>query len=521
MRTSFTLIGVLLLQILLSPAAVAQTTKPVQTAAVEKASISQEWTFSATVQARAEVNIAPEVPGRIVEVLVDQGDAVERGDILAKLNTTKLALAVRQAEAMVASATANYEHTSETAKELVMVQLTVAEAGVAAAGTAVSQVKDLAYVQTTSQKEQAEAGLAALQATLRKIKEGARDQEVKQVEAVVEQAKAGVENARANLERVRQLHAKDAASNQTLEGVETQHRVAEAQYEAAQQQLALVKEGARAEDIEAMEAQLRQAEAGMQLVDKLNSTKSWEKDIALAEAQLQQAQAGLKSAQIQVGSEVWQLQIAVAKSQMDQAQVGLELAKEQLADATVRAPVTGVISSRVAEVGNMAAPGVALFDLVDLSERRASIEVSESDLSRVKVGMPAQVRLANGTQPIAGRVDRISPTVDPATRMGTVRVVLDTADTNVRPGMYAEIVIQPASKSDALVIPRSAVLGLSNGQPYVYGVENEHAVRRDIELGVSSGERVEVASGLNQGDAVIISGQYSLSDGAAVHVVNP
>ncbi|MBI1923491.1 efflux RND transporter periplasmic adaptor subunit [Candidatus Poribacteria bacterium] len=518
MRSKRVIIGLTLFYLLMG-SVLAQTSQPVQTVMVERGSIASEWTFPGSIEARAEIEITPEVPGRVEAVRVEVGDRVKTGQVLAVIDSTKLVLAVRQAEAGVAAAKASYEQTLATAEGMVMVQLEQARATLAAAETNLQQVKDLAYIRTVSQKEQATAGLEALQANLRKIKNGARPAEQMQAEAAVEQAKASLENARANLERTSALYQQDAASAQTLEGVQTQYKVAEAQYQAALQQLNLVRDGARAEDIEAMEAQVRQAEAGMKLTDQLLETRSWKKDIALAETQVHQAKATLRPAQLQVDSKMWDMQIALRKAEMDQAQVALELAQKQLDDATVRVPVSGFIASRTVEVGDRVETSDSLFSIVDVSELRVSVRVSESDLLGLRLGQEIAVKSAGLSQPIRGTIQLISPTVDPKTRVGIVRVALQPTESTIRPGMYAEVVVQPTQRVSPLIIPRSAVGDISTDQPYVYVVENGHSVRRAVQVGLRVGDRVEILQGLHAGEEVIVSGQHTLKAGEPVHIV--
>ncbi len=504
MRNRPVIIGLTLFYLLVSTVR-AGTSKPVQTAKVESGSIVSEWVFPGSIKARAEVDITSEAAGRVKEVYVEEGDPVKAGQVLVVIDAVKLDLAVRQAEAALVGAKANYEQTLATAEETVMVQRLKAQAALAAAETNLQQVKDLAYVRTVSQKEQAEAGLEVLKANLRQIQNGSRREERMQAKASVEQAKAALENARANLGRTRALYAQEAVSTQTLEGIETQYKVAEAQHQAAQQQLNLVREGARREEVEAMEAQVRQAKAGMQLTNQLMDTKSWEKEIALAEAQVHQAQAALHSEQIQVDSRVWEMQIVLAKSQMDQAQVALELAQDQLDEATVRAPASGVIASRTVEVGDRVESDDTFFNLVDVSQLRVSVKVSETDLLSLRRGQEIQVKSAGVLKPLQGTIRTISPTVDAKTRLGKVEVFLKLTQLNIRPGMYAEVIVQPTRRISTLIVPRSAVQGISTRQPYIYVVQNGLCVRREVQVGVSKGGRVEVVQGLKLGEDVIVS----------------
>ena len=104
-------------------------------------------------------------------------------------------------------------------------------------------------------------------------------------------------NAKTDLERIENLYAAGAVSKQTLDATRTGATVAEAQYEAASQQLKLVETGARDEDILAVESQVRQAESALDLARSMTETRSWEKDIEMAQAGYDQAKAGLETAE--------------------------------------------------------------------------------------------------------------------------------------------------------------------------------------------------------------------------------
>ena len=316
-----------------------------------------------SVEPEAKVTVLPKASGRVERILVDEGQFVKKGDLLAIIERYELELAVKQAEAAVASAEANLERARKLAKVKAESQLKQAQAALAAAQAGLEQVKGISEATVQARIRQAEAGLEALKANLEKIKRGARPEEIKRMEAMVEQAKAAMENARENYERMSALYEQGVISKQTMDGVEMQYKVAKAQYEAALQQLEIVRKGAREEDIRAMEAQVRQAEANLELAKLYARTRSWEKDIKLAESKVRQAEAALELARASWEGEVWKLEVKLAESQLKQAKAALDLARKRLEEATVRAPIDGVVSRRMAEVGAMVAPTVPMFEI--------------------------------------------------------------------------------------------------------------------------------------------------------------
>ena len=397
----------------------------------------QQLLLVGDIEPQARVFVFPKVPGKIEQLNVEVGSAVREGDVLAVIEHEELELGVRQARAIVESAKASLEQAEALSEINVTSKTEQAQAGLSAARATYEQAKDLSLTQTRTQVAQAQALLEAAKATLRKAEEGARKQERKQVEAALEQAKANLANARSNYDRAKKLYEQGAISKQTYEGAETQFSVAEAQYETAVQQLDLVQEGAREEDIEAAKAQVRQAEAALEMAKRMEDTRSWERDIALAEAQLQQAEAVFKVASAAEKARTWEAEIRRAEMAVEQAKAGLDLAQKKLSDATITAPISGIISMRNTDLGGMAAPQSPIFEVVDMDVVKAEVSIVESDLHKIKVGYEALVSVDALQEPMSGKVTLISPTLDKMTRTTMVEISIENKDHKLRPGMFA------------------------------------------------------------------------------------
>ena len=250
-----------------------KTLRAVAVQEVKRDDIQEVLSLVGNIVAASEVTVFSEVPGKLVHISVDECSVVKKGDVIARIEDKELKLQVKRAEAAVEAATVALDQANSLAEIRIRSQIAQAQAGFSSAEAAFNQVKDLAKKRTTSQFEQAEAGLVALKANLKKIKDGARLEEKRQIEATVQQAKAGLDNAKADLERIENLYAAGAISKQTLDATRTGATVAEAQYEAASQQLKLVETGARDEDILAVESQVRQAESALELARSMTETR--------------------------------------------------------------------------------------------------------------------------------------------------------------------------------------------------------------------------------------------------------
>ena len=165
-----------------------------------------------------------------------------------------------------------------------------------------------------------------------------------------------------------------------------------------------------------MEAQVEQAKAALRLAQAQATTKTWEKDIALARSQVETAQAGLTSAQALEKAKSWEAEIITAKTARTQASIALKLAKKRLRDATIEAPIAGVVSQRFLDLGGMAIPTAPLFEVVDIDTVKATADVIEAHLSQLTLNQQAIINVDGINIPIEGTITYISPTLQPMQR---------------------------------------------------------------------------------------------------------
>lgn len=498
--------------------------KPVEVAQPARGTIGQAFTYTGTLEAQAKVEIYADATAKVVELRVDEGDLVKKGAVLAKTDSRELVLSLKQAEAGLEVARAQLMKTKATAQVGIEAQAASAQAALDAAKAQWEQAKTLAKIQVTAQLEQAEAGVEVAEANLHKAMVGARQQEIQSAKSTVEQAKASLANAKQNLERVKRLHQQEAISDQDFDTTQTQYEVAHAQYAQAVEQLSLVKEGAREEDIRAAEAQLKQAKASRDLASAAVDTEDWEKQIALAEAQVRGAEANLRSTQTLVDMKTWEHDIAAVQAQFDQAQEQLHLAQKNLADATMTSPINGIVVTRGGDLGDYAyaagSPnGAPLFTIVDMDVVKAVFKVPEADLSKIGKGRPVLVSTASGQTDIVGKINFISPIVNPDDRTVTVKAEIPNPNYQLLPGMFVEVTVKNSAAADALLLPRRAVFEVADGNGYVFVAESGKARKQTVEIGTVWGEQVEVRGGLIDSAAVIVNGHRLLQDGDLISIL--
>ncbi|MFQ5718567.1 MAG: efflux RND transporter periplasmic adaptor subunit [Acidobacteriota bacterium] len=215
----------------------------------------------------------------------------------------------------------------------------------------------------------------------------------------------------------------------------------------------------------------------------------------------------------------------ISSESFDQSESALEAAQAQFDGSTVqlgyteiRAPFDGLIVRRYVDFAQHVATGDALFRLSDFTPLLCPIQVPERELRRLHAQQPAHLTVeAFPGESFSASVLRISPIVEAAT--GTIKVTLEVVSKNrLRPGMFARVFLETDRRDDALVIPRSA-LSLDSISDTVYVATSGVAERRDVELGYSEGDLVEVVDGLAEGEQVVVVGQDGLTDGTPIRVL--
>ncbi|MBL8245913.1 MAG: efflux RND transporter periplasmic adaptor subunit [Rhodanobacteraceae bacterium] len=205
---------------------------------------------------------------------------------------------------------------------------------------------------------------------------------------------------------------------------------------------------------------------------------------------------------------------------LDTQRASYEIAKLELSYAEIRAPIGGVVSKRMVKVGNLIQLNQPLFKIDDFDPLEAMINVPEREMRLIQAAQPVQmlVDALPGTV-FAGAVARVSPVVDAST--GTFRVVAQFKDDSgqLRSGMFGRVRIVYDQRADALVVPRSALVG-DDKDASVFVVEADVAKRRKVKLGYADGGQVEVVDGIAEGEQVVTLGQAALRDGAKVQVIN-
>lgn len=191
----------------------------------------------------------------------------------------------------------------------------------------------------------------------------------------------------------------------------------------------------------------------------------------------------------------------------------------QLNWTKILAPSEGFITERLIERGGRVNANQQVYTIEDFKPLLIRVFVPTSDAIKLESGMPAEVttEVLKGTV-FTGNVKLINPRIDVQT--GTVKVTVETFDDSLRlkPGMFVEVRIVIGKKEDVLVIPRKALLYKQN-KTYVFVMDQYHVSQREVLLGLTEEDDVEVTSGLNEGEVIVVVGVEGLQDGQRVDVV--
>jgi RND family efflux transporter MFP subunit len=208
----------------------------------------------------------------------------------------------------------------------------------------------------------------------------------------------------------------------------------------------------------------------------------------------------------------------IAQASVRQAEADLGLAKNQLANTKVRTLFAGVVTHKYADIGERIQPGQPLFEVADITPVEIEVGIGDKRFCDLKLGQPASVKVDGyPDREFEGTVKKIQPAIDPFTRTFQVTLGVDNPEELLKPGMFARAVIEVDYHPDALVMPKSALLE-EEGKYMAVVVKDDKAHRVGIQPGFVEGEKLEVLSGLAEGDRVVVEGAYGLGEGALVKV---
>ena len=383
---------------------------------VKEGVIGREINFTGSIEANTEVQVYPKISAQIEEMRADSGDTVKKGDVVALLESDEL----------------------------------------------------------QAQLSQAKAALEAVQAKWAQMEVGARPEEIAQAEDLVAKARANLKDAENNYRRMEALYQRGTIARRQFEAAELAYTVAKADLNSARERLEMLKEGATEEDRQALQAQVSQARAA------------------------------------------------------------LDLARIRLSYARITSPIYGTVSERFIDPGNLAIPTKPLVTIVQMDTVKVLVYFPEDLIRYMVPGLRAQLAVAAySDQVFHGRIDKVSPTLNPETRMFSSEITVRNTEHLLRPGMFATVRLSVDPHGNALLLPKEAVLykeeyvenrGAGKGEVhrihYVFVAGHGRAHMRRVVIGHESDTHVEISQGLDKGEQVIVRGAHQVNNGDRISVAN-
>ena len=420
----------------------------------QRGKITEAISVSGVLSFGTQVEIYPKVNGAITDLYVEKGDAVKKGQVIAKLDTKELLRAKQRAEADL---------------QMSRSQLAQAETNLAL------QAKD-----SVISEQQARTNLANAEANLNRLKAGAKPQEIAQAEASLRQARLNLETARQEEARQKILYENGAISRQQYEASQKQVRMHEEDVYTQEQRLSLLKQGPDPAELRAAEAQVAQARAVLQ---NLSSTEQ---------------------------RKLRQEAVNTARTSLKQAQLAYQKAVEDLEAAVIRSPIDGVVLDVPVKQGSLASSNAItantlIATIADLKMPRVEVHINEADLSKVYVGQPAKIRIDALSQEWEGRVQRIDPKATESGNVVTfaVDVVFLDPPEHLKEGLTADVDLIVNEKENVLWLPSFAIR--SRGDSTIVMVkEGDKVVPKNVKIGISDGTRTEIISGVTEKSQVVM-----------------
>ena len=510
-------------------------------------------TASGAVQPIQRVNLSPKNQGRLAELYVKQGDRVQAGQIMARMESRDLEAKLRQAQARLKNSKANLakQETGSRPEEIaaararlnqVEARLSQLQVGsrpeeIAAARARLSQVgARLSQLQAGSRQEEiavARARLDGIQANLSQLQSGKRPEEIAQGKArleqaitrwqdaktgslkeEIEQAKARIEAAKAELElttkrleRYQKLVNEGAITRDAYEEYVRDDRRVNANLQEAEKRLEQLTQFRLAE-IERLTAAMEEEKQAFQLLEKgarLEEIVRAEAEVAEARSQLEQLVNGTRPEEIARA----EAEVAEAKAQVRYQEILLEETK-------VRAPFSGVITQRYASQGAFVTPATSASNATFASSTsivalarglEVLAKVPEANIGQITSGQTVEVVAdAYPDQVFKGKVKLIAPEaiVERNVTLFEVEVALETGKEKLRSGMNVDLQFLGDRFDNALVVPTVAIV-TKKGETGVLVPDAKNQPKfRPIILGFNIGNQIQVLQGIKAGDLVFI-----------------
>ncbi|HEY5617218.1 MAG TPA: efflux RND transporter periplasmic adaptor subunit [Vicinamibacterales bacterium] len=210
-------------------------------------------------------------------------------------------------------------------------------------------------------------------------------------------------------------------------------------------------------------------------------------------------------------------QLDLARAQNTQSTARLDELRINLANTTIVSPVNGFVARRAADPGAFVGQNAPIVDVVDIGRVRLVANIVEKDLRQIQTGHQTRVEVdAFPGEVFSGRIARLAPVLDPATRTAPIEIEIPNPGFRLKPGMYARVTVTTDERKDALVVPSNAVVDYT-GRRGVFVASGDNTVTfRPVRVGIEESKQIEILDGVAEGEGVVTTGAAGLRDGDRV-----
>ncbi len=429
----------------------------VETSNIKLSGIKNEMIYAGKVNAKNSISVISKMAGKVSETFFDVGQNVSTGAVLFKLDENDVRNQIKQLEASLGQA----ETSIQSAK---------------------NSLETVTGGQYESQLVQLESSIANY------------TKQIENARVTSANAEIGLTNAQNNLDTVQKtydsmktLYAAGAIARNEFDKANTAYT----------QALAGVDTAKNSRDQAAIA--IEQLETALE-----NTKRSYE----LTKGQITDENRQKAS-----------LGVNTAEASKNTISVQLDIAQSTLKDTAVTSPISGVISVKNAKAGEFVSSQSPAYIVVDIDTVNVDVKVSELIINSLSTGKQVPVYIRSiSEEPIMGEITTVSPSADQS-GMFPVKVEIKNADHKIKPGMFANIHFVKEEKEGTYVLPRNVVLESAN-ERYVFVADNGVARKAVVQTGIDNGKEIEVLSGINGEDNIIVKGQSYLSDGDKINVTN-
>ncbi|MBE9120251.1 efflux RND transporter periplasmic adaptor subunit [Tychonema sp. LEGE 07199] len=533
-----------------------ETGRKEKTVAVERLNLPITISANGTIVPERSVNVSPKTSGMLKSLLVNEGDSVEKGQILAYMDDSNLQGQLTQTRGQLAAAEANLQKllNGNRSQDIASAKAVLSEqqaslekllngnrtqdVAVAEAQVAEQQanLQKLLNGNRTQEIVVAEAQLAEQQANLQKLLEGNRPEDIAQATAKLKDAEYAENQAEEEFQRNQELYNAGAIALQVVNNSRTARDRAGTQVKQAEQAVALLKAGARPQEIAAARAaveQKRQAlalarsgarpediAAGRAAVEQkrqalaLVRSGARPEEIAQARAAVEQKQQAL--ALLEAGSRPEE--IDQARAQVLSAKGSLQSVQALIDDTVLRAPFSGTVTRKYADPGAFVTPTTAgsavssatSSSILSLASKNQLIaNVAETNIAQIQIGQAASIQAdAFAGKTFAGKITQISPQsiVQQNVTSFEVRAAIIDDKQMLRSGMNVNVEFKAGELKNVLVVPTAAIVRQQRATGvFVPGGKDGKPAFMPIKTGMTVDDKTEVRSGLKGDEKVLIS----------------